>query len=165
MRTVRNIVNTGRTIVCTIHQPSIDIFEQFDELLLLKRGGETIYCGPLGTHSSDLIQYFSGINGVPPIKDKMNPATWMLEVTTPGAEQRTGVDFTEIYKNSGFAKDYQHIIDEFSTPQEGSQPLHFDTTYAKPLSKQLSINLWRYMITYWYALLAEIYSMAHREAL
>ena len=27
MRTVRNIVNTGRTIVCTIHQPSIDIFE------------------------------------------------------------------------------------------------------------------------------------------
>jgi ABC-type multidrug transport system ATPase subunit len=27
MRAVRNIVNTGRTIVCTIHQPSIDIFE------------------------------------------------------------------------------------------------------------------------------------------
>lgn len=33
MRTVRNIVNTGRTIVCTIHQPSIDIFESFDEVL------------------------------------------------------------------------------------------------------------------------------------
>ena len=45
MRTVRNIVNTGRTIVCTIHQPSIDIFESFDELLLLKRGGQTIYAG------------------------------------------------------------------------------------------------------------------------
>ena len=33
MRTVRNIVNTGRTIVCTIHQPSIDIFESFDEVI------------------------------------------------------------------------------------------------------------------------------------
>ena len=29
MRVVKNIVNTGRTIVCTIHQPSIDIFEVY----------------------------------------------------------------------------------------------------------------------------------------
>ena len=58
MRAVRNIVNTGRTIVCTIHQPSIDIFESFDELLLLKRGGETIFNGQLGEDSKDLIEYF-----------------------------------------------------------------------------------------------------------
>lgn len=32
MRAVKNIVETGRTIVCTIHQPSIDIFEAFDEV-------------------------------------------------------------------------------------------------------------------------------------
>lgn len=32
MRTVRNIVNIGRTIVCMIHQPNIDIFESFDEV-------------------------------------------------------------------------------------------------------------------------------------
>ena len=61
MRTVRNIVNTGRTIVCTIHQPSIDIFEAFDELLLLKRGGECIFNGQLGKDSGRLIDYFSVI--------------------------------------------------------------------------------------------------------
>ncbi|KAB1202044.1 Pleiotropic drug resistance protein 3 [Morella rubra] len=34
MRAVKNVVDTGRTIVCTIHQPSIDIFESFDEVKL-----------------------------------------------------------------------------------------------------------------------------------
>lgn len=58
MRTVRNTVDTGRTVVCTIHQPSIDIFEAFDELLLMKRGGQVIYAGPLGRHSHRLVEYF-----------------------------------------------------------------------------------------------------------
>ncbi|XP_020270835.1 ABC transporter G family member 44-like [Asparagus officinalis] len=37
MRTMRNTVDTGRTVVCTIHQPSINIFEAFDEINSLKR--------------------------------------------------------------------------------------------------------------------------------
>ncbi|KAL9350667.1 hypothetical protein Peur_057922 [Populus x canadensis] len=52
MRTFRNTVDTGRTVVCTIHQASIDIFESFDELFLLKQGGQEIYVGPVGHHSS-----------------------------------------------------------------------------------------------------------------
>uniref|UniRef100_F6HYA5 ABC transporter domain-containing protein n=1 Tax=Vitis vinifera TaxID=29760 RepID=F6HYA5_VITVI len=61
MRTVRNTVDTGRTVVCTIHQPSIDIFEAFNELLLMKRGGQVIYSGPLGRNSHKIIEYFEAI--------------------------------------------------------------------------------------------------------
>lgn len=34
MRAVKNVVDTGRTVVCTIHQPSTNIFESFDEVNL-----------------------------------------------------------------------------------------------------------------------------------
>ena len=37
MRVVRNIVNTGRTIACTIHQPAIDIFEVRTKCICLHR--------------------------------------------------------------------------------------------------------------------------------
>ncbi|KAL2326679.1 hypothetical protein Fmac_025737 [Flemingia macrophylla] len=100
MRTVRNTVDTGRTVVCTIHQPSIDIFETFDELLLMKRGGQVIYGGPLGQNSQNLIEYFEAITGVPKIKDGYNPATWMLEITSPVIESHLNVDFAELYTKS-----------------------------------------------------------------
>ncbi len=48
MRVVKNIAATGRTVLCTIHQPSSEVFYLFDYLLLLKSGGETVYFGPLG---------------------------------------------------------------------------------------------------------------------
>ena len=32
MQTVRNTVDTRRIAICTIHQPSIDIFQAFDEV-------------------------------------------------------------------------------------------------------------------------------------
>ncbi|KAM0873038.1 hypothetical protein ACQ4PT_038324 [Festuca glaucescens] len=100
MRTVRNTVNTGRTVVCTIHQPSIDIFEAFDELFLMKRGGEEIYVGPVGPNSSNLIEYFEEIDGISKIKDGYNPATWMLEVSSSAQEEMLGIDFAEVYRQS-----------------------------------------------------------------
>ncbi|KAG6758593.1 hypothetical protein POTOM_038952 [Populus tomentosa] len=102
MRTVK--VDTGRTVVCTIHQPSIDIFEAFDELfqflLLMKRGGQVIYAGPLGRESHKLIEYFEAVPEVPKIKDGYNPATWMLEISSTAVEAQLNVDFAEIYAKS-----------------------------------------------------------------
>ncbi|CAN6573374.1 unnamed protein product [Malus baccata var. baccata] len=100
MRVVRNTVDTGRTVVCTIHQPSIDIFEAFDELLLMKRGGQLIYSGPLGRNSHKVVEYFEAVPGVPKIKEKYNPATWMLEVSSAATELRLETDFAQHYKSS-----------------------------------------------------------------
>nr|XP_023882215.1 ABC transporter G family member 31-like isoform X3 [Quercus suber] len=149
MRTVRNTVDTGRTVVCTIHQPSIDIFEAFDELLLMKRGGRVIYGGKLGVHSQIMIDYFQGIDGIPPICSGYNPATWMLEVTTPIAEERIGEDFADIYRNSEQYRDVEASIKHFSVPPTGSEPLKFPSTYSQDTFSQFKTCLWKQNLVYW----------------
>lgn len=149
MRTVRNTVDTGRTVVCTIHQPSIDIFEAFDELFLLKRGGQEIYVGPLGQHSSHLIDYFEGISGVPKIKDGYNPATWMLEVTAAAQEEILGFNFTEVYRNSELFRRNKTLINELSTPPPGSKDLYFPAQYSQSFFTQCMACLWKQYWSYW----------------
>ncbi|XP_074280493.1 pleiotropic drug resistance protein 1-like [Silene latifolia] len=149
MRTVRNTVNTGRTVVCTIHQPSIDIFDAFDELLLLKRGGTQIYFGPIGRHGCDLIKYFEGIRGVHKIKDGYNPATWMLEVTSMAQETQLGVDFSELYKNSDLYRRNKATIQQHSIPAPGSKDLYFPTQYSQPVLTQFMACLWKQHCSYW----------------
>ncbi|XP_024171768.2 pleiotropic drug resistance protein 1 isoform X3 [Rosa chinensis] len=149
MRTVRNTVDTGRTVVCTIHQPSIDIFDAFDEMLLLKRGGEEIYVGPLGHHSSQMIEYFEEICGVSKIKDGYNPATWMLEVTSPAQEASLGVDFAYIYKNSEIFRKNKALIKELSTPAPNSKDLYFPTRYSQSFFTQCLACLWKQHVSYW----------------
>ncbi|KAK9682589.1 hypothetical protein RND81_10G083900 [Saponaria officinalis] len=149
MRTVRNTVNTGRTVVCTIHQPSIDIFDAFDELLLLKRGGTQIYFGPIGRHGCDLIKYFEGIKGVRKINDGYNPATWMLEVTSMAQETALGVDFSEIYKNSDLYRRNKAAMQQHSVPAPGSKDLHFPTKYSRSVLTQFIACLWKQHCSYW----------------
>ncbi|CAH1438131.1 unnamed protein product [Lactuca virosa] len=131
MRTVRNTVDTGRTVVCTIHQQSINIFEAFDELLLMKIGGKISYTGPLGHHSNHLIEYFESIPGVNKIKQGQNPATWMLEVSSSAVEDQLGVDFADIYANSDLYKRSQELIKVLSTPVPGSYDIYFPTKHPQ----------------------------------
>ncbi|KAL4304239.1 hypothetical protein GQ457_10G008600 [Hibiscus cannabinus] len=149
MRTIRNTVDTRRTVVCTIHQPSIDIFEAFDELLLLKRGGRIIYGGKLGVNSQILIDYFQSIDGVPSIRDGYNPATWMLEVTNPAVEQRLDIDFADIYKNSAQYREVEGSIARLSVPAPGSKVLKFPSTYSQGRLSQFLICLKKQNIVYW----------------
>ncbi|KAI8029789.1 Pleiotropic drug resistance protein 2 [Camellia lanceoleosa] len=149
MRTVRNTVDTGRTVVCTIHQPSIDIFEAFDELFLMKRGGQAIYAGPLGCNSHLLVEYFESTEGVPKIKDGCNPATWMLEVSSTAVEAKLNVDFAEIYANSDLYQRNEKLIKELSTPASGSQDLFFPTKYSQSFITQCQACFWKQHWSYW----------------
>lgn len=149
MRTVRNIVNTGRTIVCTIHQPSIDIFESFDELLFMKRGGQLIYAGPLGPKSCELIKFFEAVEGVPKIRPGYNPAAWMLDVTSSTEENRLGIDFAEIYRSSNLFQRNRELVENLSKPIGDSKELYFPTKYSQSFLNQFIACFWKQNLSYW----------------
>ncbi|KAG5243238.1 ABC transporter family protein [Salix suchowensis] len=143
MRAVRNTVDTGRTVVCTIHQPSIDIFESFDE----RRS--VIYAGSLGHRSDKLIEYFEAVPGVPKIKDAYNPATWMLEISAPSMEAQLDIDFAEHYANSSLYQRNQELIKELGTPAPGSKDLYFPTQYSQTFLTQCKACFWKQHWSYW----------------
>ncbi|CAI9101371.1 OLC1v1038677C1 [Oldenlandia corymbosa var. corymbosa] len=149
MRAIRNVADTGRTIVCTIHQPSIDIFESFDELILLKTGGRLTYVGPLGEQSSRVVEYFEGIPGVPKIKNNHNPATWLLEVTSTSSEAELGVDFAEIYKTSTLYQDNIELVKRMSIPPPDVNSHDFPTRFAQNGWGQFKACLWKQHLSYW----------------
>lgn len=84
---IRKLSNNGQAILCTIHQPSALLFQQFDRLLLLASGGRTVYFGDLGDGARTLTSYFERHPGVVPCAATENPAEWMLHVigAAPGA--------------------------------------------------------------------------------
>ncbi|PHU01134.1 Pleiotropic drug resistance protein 1 [Capsicum chinense] len=143
MRTVRNIVATGRTIVCTIHQPMSTNINTTLKLFLMKQGGQEIYVGPLGRHSCHLIKHFESMPRVSKIKDGYNPATWMLKMTTSAQEMILGVDFANLYKQSDLYRRNKALISKLSMPRTGTQDLHFDSQYSQPFWTQCTACVWK----------------------
>jgi ABC-type multidrug transport system ATPase subunit len=114
VRSIKRVAASGRSIVCTIHQPSSLIFNSFDTLLLLKAGGKMTFFGELGVDNELLIKFFSGAPSVVPIKQDQNPATWMLEVTGAGTSMTNAntVDFGAFYNDSDLCKENLHHTDQ-----------------------------------------------------
>ncbi|CAA6668515.1 unnamed protein product [Spirodela intermedia] len=112
-------------------------------LILLKLGGQVIYGGPLGQSSRSL----GAISGVPKIKERQNPATWMLQISVPSVEADLNLDFADVYSRSSLYQKNQQMIEELSTPAPGSQDLYFPTKYAQSFVTQCSACFWKQFFT------------------
>ena len=161
---MRKLVNHGQAILCTIHQPSAMLFERFDRLLLLARGGRTVYFGDIGKSSQTLTNYFVS-KGAAPYPLGINPAEWMLTTigATPGINSE--LDWPGIWQSSEEKAAVDAELDRLaqSAPSNAESSQGEDNEsrneFATPLMTQIAIVTKRIFQQYWRSP-AYIYSKA-----
>ncbi len=121
-------VARSMTIAAVIHQPSVSAFESFDDLLLLGKGGRTIYHGTIAAAPD----YFASIGF--PVPVNCNPADFYLDVCQGQVVQERGSFASEtssvsaLTSNTGFRPSSVNKASA-AAPQNGllfEWPLLFD---------------------------------------
>jgi ATP-binding cassette subfamily G (WHITE) protein 2 (PDR) len=142
LQLLRKLTAAGQAILCTIHQPSAILFENFDRLLFLAKGGKTVYFGPVGANSHILIDYFVR-NGAPPCPKGENPAEWMLSVIGAAPGSHTEIDWHATWNGSPEKVGVRAHLDEIKAtrPHEASAER---SARPEPTPKELKIQKSQY---------------------
>lgn len=147
---LRKLANNGQAILCTIHQPSAILFQEFDRLLFLARGGKTVYFGDIGERSETLTKYFER-QGARPCGAEENPAEWMIEIITAKPEEGA-IDWPQAWRDSPEKQAVKATLAEMRRTLS-SKPADTDPTsllqYAAPFKTQIQLVLIRVFQQYW----------------
>lgn len=137
LRFLRKLAAVGQAVLVTIHQPSALLFKEFDTLLLLARGGKTVYFGDIGEEASTLKEYFAR-NGAPCPRD-VNPAEHMIDVVSGSASE--GKDWNQIWLESPEHKAVSNEVDRIIKEAASKPPGTSDDGYefAMPLWQQIKL--------------------------
>jgi ATP-binding cassette subfamily G (WHITE) protein 2 (PDR) len=150
----------GQAILCTIHQPSAMLFQRFDRLLFLAKGGRTVYYGDVGANSKILVDYFVR-NGGPACPPSANPAEWMLEVIGAAPGSHTDIDWHQVWRNSAEYAEVQRHLAELKSERGQAEALHRTQSaqkredkaayreFAAPFTQQLAATTTRVFQQYW----------------
>ena len=148
---MRKLANHGQAILCTIHQPSAMLMQEFDRLLFLASGGRTVYFGELGKNMSSLINYFESKGSIKCPHDA-NPAEWMLEVIGAAPGSIADRDWPAIWNSSPERTEIRRELAQMKS-ELSQQPAAPQITgygeFAMPLFSQFSICLQRMFQQYW----------------
>jgi pleiotropic drug resistance (PDR) family protein len=151
---IDTLTQHGQAILCTIHQPSAMLFQRFDRLLFLAKGGKTVYFGDIGEKSSILSSYFER-NGAPKLPVEANPAEWMLEVIGAAPGSHSDIDWPAVWRESPERTQvHEHLAELKATlsqkPVEEStdDPANYKE-FAAPFTVQLYECLVRVFSQYW----------------
>ncbi|QIX01730.1 hypothetical protein AMS68_007247 [Peltaster fructicola] len=151
VRFLRKLAASGQAILCTVHQPNASLFENFDRLLLLQRGGECVYFGDIGKDAQTLIQYFRKHGAECPAD--VNPAEWMLDAIGAGLSPRIGnQDWGDIWRESEELAQVKAEIVKIKSDRASdaqSRSVVEEKEFATPLWHQIKIVNARQHRAFW----------------
>jgi ATP-binding cassette, subfamily G (WHITE), member 2, SNQ2 len=151
VRFLRKLAHASQAIVCTIHQPSSVLIQQFDMILALNPGGNTSYFGLVGENGSSVIKYFAdrGVQCLP----KKNVAEFILETAAKGGKRadEKKLNWNDEWVRSEEAKQVQDEIKRINEERgKVEQPPAGDQReFASPVALQ-TVELTKRLFTqYW----------------
>ncbi|KAI8376507.1 ABC-2 type transporter-domain-containing protein [Radiomyces spectabilis] len=147
VRFIRKLADAGWPVLCTIHQPSATLFEHFDHLLLLVRGGRTAYFGEIGQDARTMIDYFES-NGGPKCSPQANPAEYILECVGAGTAGKATRDWADVWAGSSQAKALEAELESIHGSVDPHRKRHA-TTYALPFFQQFWLVYKRMNVSWW----------------
>jgi ATP-binding cassette subfamily G (WHITE) protein 2 (PDR) len=147
---LRKLADSGQAVLSTIHQPSAILFQEFDRLLFLAKGGKTVYFGDIGHNSRTLLDYFEGA-GARKCDDEENPAEYMLEIVGAGGHGKSNRDWPQVWRDSQESKDVQIELERIHNEKK-AEPVtgkEAEGEFAMPLTSQIYYVTIRVFEQYW----------------
>ncbi|XP_010462231.1 PREDICTED: ABC transporter G family member 24 [Camelina sativa] len=115
LRALRHEAFEGVNICMVVHQPSYTLFKTFNDLVLLAKGGLTVYHGSV----DNVEEYFSGLGiNVP---DRINPPDYYIDVLEGITIGNSGVDYKELPQRWMLHKGYSVPLDMRNNSADGLQ--------------------------------------------
>ncbi|KAJ5137696.1 ABC multidrug transporter atrF [Penicillium atrosanguineum] len=122
VRFLRKLADIGQAVLVTIHQPSAQLFAEFDTLLLLTKGGKTVYFGDIGDNGQTVKGYFERYGA--PCPSNTNPAEHMIDVVSGHLSQ--GKDWNQVWLESPEHSHAVKELDEIVSTAASKPPGTFD---------------------------------------
>jgi ABC-type multidrug transport system ATPase subunit len=111
---LKKVANAGSSVLFTIHQPASEIFNSFDHLILLNRGG-VMYQGSI----HDVPSFFATCNH--PVPANYNPADWIMNVAQVFDEK-------QLLTDGFFPEDKRGMLEAFEDGVDGKDALGITIT-------------------------------------
>ncbi|QPG76174.1 hypothetical protein FOA43_003560 [Brettanomyces nanus] len=141
IQVLKTLARAGQTVICSIHQPSAVLFEQFDQIMLFQKGGRVAYSGNIGDNSKTVLDYFVN-NGGRKCGLSENPAEYILDVIGAGITTTNTLNWGDIWLRSEESQVVKQRINELD---------HFDDIREsqKKDSTEFQVPYW---FQFWYVL-------------